>query len=65
MDERSERPGLRYELKFACDEEAYAELRMSLRLDRAGIRTLYPTRRVQSLYLDTSFQRALRTTWTG
>jgi len=65
LDERSEHPGLRHELKFACDEEAYGELRMTLRLDRAGIRTLHPPRRVHSLYLDTTFQRALEDNLAG
>ena len=62
---RSERPGLRHELKLACDAEAYPELRMALRLDRAGIRTLHPPRRVQSLYLDTTFARALEDNLAG
>lgn len=66
MDARSEglaraaeRPGLRHELKFACEDEAYPRLRMALRLARAGVRTLHPPRVVQSLYLDTTHGRAL------
>ena len=59
MESRSEPPGLRYELKFACDAEAEPVLRMALRLDRSAIRTAYPPRRVQSIYLDTPAQRAL------
>lgn len=59
MDERSERADLRHELKFVSDESALPALRMVLRGDRAGIRTLHPPRLVQSLYLDTSFQKAL------
>ena len=59
MAEGTERADLRHELKFACDEAASAELRMWLRLDRSGIRRLFPARRVQSLYLDTTYQRAL------
>lgn len=65
MDARSERAGLRHELKLASDEAAYPELRMALRLDRAGIRALHPPRRVQSLYLDTAFQRALEENLAG
>lgn len=60
MGERSdERAGLRHELKFVADETFAASLRMGLRLDRSGIRTLFAARRVQSLYLDTTYQRAL------
>ncbi|HEX6882632.1 MAG TPA: polyphosphate polymerase domain-containing protein [Planctomycetota bacterium] len=55
----SERPGLRHELKFACEDEAYPRLRMALRLARSGVRPLHPPRVVQSLYLDTSHGRAL------
>jgi hypothetical protein len=62
---RSERAGLRHELKLVCDEAAYSEVRMALRLDRAGVRTLHPPRRVQSLYLDTPFQRALEDNLAG
>jgi VTC domain-containing protein len=65
LDARSERPGLRHELKFVSDEAAYAEIRMALRLDRAGIRILHPPRVVQSLYLDTTFQRALEENLAG
>ena len=50
---------LRYELKLVSDEAAYPELRMALRLDRAGIRTLYPERIVQTLYLDTTYGKLL------
>jgi hypothetical protein len=56
---RSEREGLRHELKFACEDEAYPRLRMALRLDRAGLAPLFPARVVQSLYLDTPGGRAL------
>ena len=38
---------------------------MALRLDRAGIRTLYPERLVQSLYLDTTHGRALEENLSG
>lgn len=65
MDERSERSGartpegLRHELKFVCEDEAYPALRMALRLERAGLGPLHPPRIVQSLYLDTCSGRAL------
>jgi hypothetical protein len=59
LDARSERPDARHELKLVGDEAALAEVRMALRLDRAGIRTLFPPRVVQSVYLDTPFQRSL------
>ncbi len=64
-DVRSERAAVRHELKLVSDEAAYPELRMALRLDRSGIRTLHPPRRVQSLYLDTPFQRALEENLAG
>src|SRR5688572_10326896 len=53
------RPGLRHELKFVCEDEAYPRLRMALRLDRAGFVPLFAPRTVQSVYLDTSAGRAL------
>lgn len=60
MGERSdERSELRHELKFVADEAFAAHLRMALRLDRSGIRPLFVPRRVQSLYLDTTYQRSL------
>jgi len=62
---RSERPGLRYELKLVSDEAFSPELRMLLRLDRAGIRSLFPERIVQSLYLDTPFQKHLQDNLAG
>ncbi|MBU0756100.1 MAG: VTC domain-containing protein [Planctomycetes bacterium] len=43
----------RYELKMACRGEALPEIKAALSLDPAGFRTLYPPRRVQSIYLDT------------
>jgi hypothetical protein len=59
LDARSERADLRHELKFVCADEAYPRLCMALRLERAGLRTLFPPRVVQSLYLDTLHGRAL------
>lgn len=61
----SERPELRHELKLVSDENALARLRMALRLDRAGIRTLHPQRLVQSIYLDTTYGRALEENLAG
>lgn len=62
---RSERGDLRHELKLVSDEASYPELRMALRLERSAIRTLHPARLVQSLYLDTPFQRALEENLAG
>jgi len=62
---RSSHKGLRHELKLVSNEDAYPELRMALRLDRSAIRTLHPARLVQSLYLDTPFQRALEENLAG
>ena len=49
----------RYELKMSCEERAYPLVLAQLRLHHAGIRTLYPSRLVQSVYLDTHDSRAL------
>src|SRR5437867_13250119 len=38
---------------------------MALRLDRSGIRTLFPERMVQTLYLDTPFQKLLEENLAG
>lgn len=64
MDARSE-PDLRHELKFVGAEEGYDELRMALRLHRAGVRELHPPRVVQSVYLDTHEGRALQENLAG
>lgn len=50
---------LRYELKMVCRELDEARVQRALKLHPAGVRRLYPTRRVQSLYLDTPSNRAL------
>jgi len=55
----------RYEFKLVCQEAAYARLRMELRLHGAGMRTLYPTRIVQSIYFDTTFGRAVQENLAG
>jgi hypothetical protein len=65
MNAPGERPGLRYELKLVSDEAAYPEVRMALRLDRSAIRTLFPERIVQTLYLDTPFQKLLEENLAG
>lgn len=65
MATRSERPGLRHELKFVAVEERYERLRMALRLHPAGLRELHPPRLVQSLYLDTHEGRALQENLAG
>lgn len=58
-------PSLRYEIKMACQEAAYERLRMLLRLDPSALRTLYPSRRVQSVYLDTPTGSALEENLAG
>jgi hypothetical protein len=62
LDARSD---LRHELKFACHAGSVDALRTALRLDRAGLGVLFPPRRVQSLYLDTTFGRALEENLAG
>ncbi len=54
-----EKRELRHELKLVCQESAWSALRMALRLDRSGVRELHPERTVQSVYLDTTYRRAL------
>ncbi len=44
---------LRYEIKMVAQAAAYARIRMLMRFDRSAIRTLYPPRRIQSIYFDT------------
>jgi len=56
---------LRYELKMACQESAYSTVQAHLRLDPTAPRVLYPPRRVQSVYLDTTFGRALEENLAG
>ena len=58
-DPKNLRPGLRYEIKMACQEAAYERIVACLRMDPAAVRELYPRRQVQSVYLDTTFGRAL------
>lgn len=61
----ADRPDLRYELKLASQEASYERLRMALHLLPEGVRTLHPTRWVQSVYLDTPFGRALEENLAG
>jgi hypothetical protein len=56
---------LRCEIKAVCQEAAYERLLMILRMDPAGLRPLFPTRRVQSVYLDTPCGRALQENLAG
>jgi hypothetical protein len=56
---------LRYEIKAVCQEAAFGRLLMILRMDPAGLRPLFPTRRVQSVYLDTPSGRALQENLAG
>ena len=44
---------------MACQEAAYERVLMHLRLAPEGVRRLFPTRRVQSIYLDTPTGTAL------
>ncbi len=59
------RATLRYELKLACQESAQARVRAALRMHPSGLRTLFPPRVVQSVYLDTPFHRALEENLAG
>jgi len=56
---------LRYELKVAGQEASYHRLRMALELQPEAIRTLYPPRQVQSIYLDSHFGCALEENLAG
>lgn len=55
----------RYEIKLVCQGLAYKRVMMELRLHQCGLRTLHPSRRVQSLYLDTHDRRALEDNLSG
>ncbi|QDU84667.1 VTC domain protein [Planctomycetes bacterium Pla163] len=56
---------LRYEIKMACQESAYPRVLAAMRLHPAAVRTLYPPRRVQSVYLDTPDGNALEENLAG
>ncbi len=59
------RADARYEIKMACQEAAYEHVRTVLSMDPAALRTLHPSRRVQSLYLDTPTGTALEENLAG
>jgi SPX domain protein involved in polyphosphate accumulation len=59
------REDLRYEIKMVCQGAAYHRLLMRLRMDPAGLSTLYPPRRVQSVYLDDPLGTALEENLAG
>ncbi len=56
---------LRYEIKMVCEEWAHDWVVAALRTSRAGVRVLYPPRRVQSVYLDTPLGRSLEENLAG
>jgi len=56
---------LRHELKAVVQEAARARVLTALRVHPLGVRTLFPPRVVQSLYLDTPFGRALEENLAG
>jgi hypothetical protein len=56
---------LRHELKAVCQESAYPLLRSHLEMHPSAPRELYPPRRVQSVYLDTPDNQALRKNLAG
>ncbi len=58
-------PDLRFELKMVAQAAFYSKLRMHMRLDRSAIRTLYPPRRIQSVYFDTWRNQALEENLAG
>ena len=55
----------RYEIKMACEESGHAEVLMALRLHGLALREQHPRRRVQSVYLDTPMNAALRANLAG
>ena len=56
---------LRYEIKMVCHESDGSSIAMMLRYRTACLRTLYPGRRVQSIYFDTPEGRALNENLSG
>ena len=56
---------LRYEIKMVCQEHAYEHLLMILRLHPSCLRTVFPPRHVQSVYLDTHRGRAMEDNLAG
>lgn len=56
---------LRYEIKMIAQGSSRRWIETRLRFDESGIRTLYPDRRVQSVYFDDLFQSALHENLAG
>lgn len=56
---------LRYEIKMVAQGAARRQFEAHMRLDPAGIRSLYPDRRVQSIYFDDLWQTALEENLAG
>ena len=56
---------VRYEIKMVGQAAAYHRLRMFMRMDRSGLRELYPPRIVQSIYFDTLMGKALEENLAG
>ena len=56
---------VRYEVKMVGQAAAYPRLRMFMRMDRSGLRELYPPRIVQSVYFDTLTGKALEENMAG
>ena len=55
----------RYEIKLVCQGLAYERVVTELGLHPCALRTLHPSRRVQSVYLDTHDRRALEANLAG
>jgi len=56
---------LRYEIKMACQEHAYHAVRAHITGLPVPVHTLFPARRVQSIYMDTHFATALKENLAG
>jgi len=59
------REGVRHEIKMVCEERAHAWVLTALRSYHGALRTMYPERRVQSIYLDTPDGRSLEENLAG
>ncbi len=59
------REDARYEMKLITQGMAYKRVLTELRLHKCALRTLHPSRRVQSVYLDTHDGRALEENLAG
>lgn len=55
----------RYEIKMVAQSMVHADVVASLRTDVEGVRSLFPPRQVQSLYMDTPGNRALEDNLAG